>query len=177
MYNFDLKDNFREFFMNEILNKYFMREALKEALRAFSLNEVPVGAVLVYDNKIIARGHNQVELLKDPTAHAEMICLTAGSIHLNNWRLLNTTLYCTLEPCSMCAGALLLARVKKVVWAAPDIRVGANGSWVDLFEKNHPIHNIEVEKGLLEEESKDLLQSFFKKQRQEKSLINRSISS
>ena len=113
-----------------------MREALKEAKKAFEKDEVPVGAVLVHKNRIIARGHNQVELLQDATAHAEMICLSAGAEALGNWRLAETTLYCTLEPCCMCAGALLSARVTRLVWGAPDLRVGANGSWIDLFEQN-----------------------------------------
>jgi tRNA(adenine34) deaminase len=149
----------------ENLDKYFMTEALKEAKRAFSKEEVPVGAILVLKNKIIARGHNQVELLKDSTAHAEMICLTAGANFLNNWRLLETTLYTTLEPCIMCAGAIISARVKKIVWAAPDIRVGANGSFIDVFAKKHPIHEVEIQNGVLREEASELMSSFFQKKR------------
>ncbi len=111
----------------------FMLEALKEAWKAFQNGEVPVGAVLVKDGKMIAKGSNQVELLHDATAHAEMICMTAGEAALENWRLVETTLYCTLEPCVMCAGAMLLSRVPRLVWGAPDLRHGANGSWIDLF--------------------------------------------
>lgn len=146
----------------------FMREALKEAKKAFAKEEVPVGAVLVHNNKVIARGYNQVELLQDATAHAEMLCLTAGASHLQNWRLADTTLYCTLEPCPMCAGAMLAGRIRRLVWAAPDLRVGANGSWVDLFDSKHPIHSIEVKSGVLQEESADLMRTFFQQQRKKK---------
>lgn len=145
----------------------FMREALREALKAYEQDEVPVGAVLVLEGRVIARGHNQVELLQDATAHAEMLCLTAGASHLQNWRLEGATLYCTLEPCSMCAGALLSSRVKRLVWGAPDARVGANGSWVDLFAQKHPIHTIEVVSGVLEAEAAALLKEFFQKRRRE----------
>lgn len=146
----------------------FMLEALKEAWKAFQADEVPVGAVLVKEGRVIARGHNQVEMLKDATAHAEMLCITAGESALENWRLLNTTLYCTVEPCCMCAGALFLSRVPTLVWGAPDLRHGANGSWVDLFETTHPIHNINVRSGVLQEPAAALLKEFFSKQRLKK---------
>lgn len=142
-----------------------MGEALKEAKKAFKADEVPIGAVLVFEGKVIARGHNQVELLQDATAHAEMLCLTAGSSALHNWRLLNTTLYCTVEPCSMCAGALLLSRVGTLVWGAPDIRQGANGSWVDLFSSPHPCHTLTIRKGVMQQECGQLLREFFQLQR------------
>ena len=145
-----------------------MREALKEAKRAFQEDEVPIGAVLVHEGKIIARGHNQVELLKDATAHAEMLCLTSGASVLENWRLLGTTLYCTLEPCTMCAGAMLLSRVHTLVWGAPDIRQGACGSWVNLFNQPHPCHTLEIRSGVLQAESADLMRQFFQKKRNEK---------
>ena len=154
--------------MQENLNSYFMNEAFKEAKKAFAKDEVPVGAILVFNNKIIARGHNQVEMLKDPTAHAEMICITSAANFFSSWRLIDTVLYTTLEPCPMCAGAIISARIKKVVWGAPDIRVGANGSFVDLFGIKHPIHNVEIEKGVLEEEIKMLMKEFFQKQRKKK---------
>lgn len=147
------------------LDLQFMREALKEAKKAFAKDEVPVGAVLVLDNKVIARGYNQVELLQDATAHAEMLCLTAGAGHLENWRLTGATLYCTLEPCAMCAGAMFSSRIKRLVWAAPDLRMGANGSWIDLFKQNHPMHEIEISSGLLADESAALMREFFQKQR------------
>ncbi len=143
----------------------FMEEALKEALKAYEKDEVPVGAVLVFENRIIARGHNQTELLQDATAHAEMLCLTAGASQMSNWRLTDTTLYCTLEPCCMCAGALLSSRVKRLVWGAKDLRVGANGSWIDIFSQKHPMHEIEILSGVLEEESAALLKKFFQQKR------------
>jgi len=143
----------------------FMLEALKQAKLAFQNDEVPVGAVLVHQGHVIARGYNQVELLKDATAHAEMLCLTAGTSAMEDWRLLDTTLYCTIEPCAMCAGAMFLSRIKTLVWGAPDIRHGANGSWVDLFQMKHPTHNIEVRSGVYEAEAADLMRRFFEKQR------------
>jgi tRNA(adenine34) deaminase len=121
------------------------------------------------ENKIIARGHNQVELLQDATAHAEIICMTAGASALSNWRLSDTTLYCTLEPCPMCAGAMLASRIKRLVWAAPDLRLGANGSWIDLFAKRHPMHAIEITSGILEEEAAALMRDFFQEKRKWKS--------
>lgn len=145
-----------------------MREALKEAKKAFARDEVPVGAVLVYKDKVIARGFNEVELLQDATAHAEMICMTAGASALENWRLEGATLYCTLEPCAMCAGAMLSARISRLVWGAPDLRLGANGSWIDLFAMGHPIHSLEVTPRILEEESALLMRTFFEKTRKKK---------
>lgn len=144
-----------------------MLEALKEAWKAFQKDEVPVGAVLVQDGRIIARGYNQVEMLKDATAHAEMLCITAGEAACENWRLADTVLYCTIEPCSMCAGAMLLARVPKLVWGAPDLRHGANGSWVDLFAQPHPTHAMTIQKGVLEEFCAGLMRDFFQKRREE----------
>jgi tRNA(adenine34) deaminase len=154
--------------MQQSLDEQFMREALKEAKKAFEKEEVPVGAVLVQNNRIIARGHNQVELLQDATAHAEMLCLSAGAEAIGNWRLIDTTLYCTLEPCCMCAGALLSARVKRLVWGAPDLRVGAHGSWINLFKNPHPMHTLEITPRILEAESADLMRNFFIKQRAKK---------
>lgn len=145
----------------------FMREALKEAIKAFEAEEVPIGAVIVKEGKIIARGHNQVELLKDATAHAEMITITAAESICNNWRLTGTTLYCTIEPCTMCAGAILLSRVDTLVWGAPEVRLGANGSWIDIFSHDHPLHTVQVRSRVLEEWCRGIIQSFFKKRRAE----------
>lgn len=144
---------------------FFMREALKEARKAYREEEVPVGAVLVLDSKVIARGHNQVELLKDASAHAEMLCVGSGAQVLDNWRLLQTTLYCTIEPCMMCAGALFLSRIKRLVWGAPDLRHGANGSFIDLFSLKHPTHSIEVTGGIMADECRALMQEFFRERR------------
>lgn len=145
----------------------FMLEALKEAKKAALKKEVPIGAVLVKEGKIIARGFNQVEMLRDATAHAEMLCLTAGEVTLENWRLNGATLYCTLEPCAMCAGAMFLTRISRLVWGAPDVRHGANGSLFDLFSKPHPIHTIAVRGRVMEEQSAFMLKEFFKLRREE----------
>jgi tRNA(adenine34) deaminase len=143
----------------------YMKEALKEAKRAFEQDEVPVGAVLVVGDRIVARGSNQVELLQDATAHAEMICISSGASDLANWRLLDATLYCTLEPCCMCLGAMFASRLKRLVYGAPDLRLGACGSWIDLLSEKHPMHQVEVVSGVLQEEAAALMRAFFQKQR------------
>ncbi len=158
-------------------DQFFMQEALCEARKAFEKNEVPVGAVLVYQNKIIAWAHNQVETLQDAAAHAELLCLQQGAKILGNWRLLQTTLYCTLEPCPMCAGAMILSRIKRLVWAAPDIRQGADGSLFQILNQPHPIHQIAIERNVLKEQSASLLKEFFKKQRVCKKFLKNSSSS
>jgi len=148
-------------------NLFFMNEALKEARKAYSQDEVPVGCVLVKDDKIIARGHNSVEKLQDPTAHAEILCIGAAAEFVQNWRLVNTTLYCTLEPCLMCAGAIQLARISRVVWGAPDLRLGACGSWINVFAQKHPFHTVECSK-IYCEESERLMKQFFIEKRKQK---------
>lgn len=148
----------------------FMAEALLEAQKAFNQGEVPVGAVLVLKGEIISRNFNQMERLKDPSAHAELLCIREGAQVIGDWRLLETTLYTTLEPCLMCAGALLLARVERIVWGAPDLRHGAHGSYLDVFAVKHPTHQAHIEGGVREEESKALMQAFFKRRRDEKAL-------
>lgn len=150
----------------------FMLLALKEAWKAFCADEVPVGAVLVRNGEVISRGYNQVEMLSDATAHAEMLCITAGEAAMENWRLLGTTLYCTIEPCSMCAGAMLLTRISRLVWGAPDLRHGANGSWVDLFQTAHPTHSIEIKSGVLNDFASTLMRDFFQLRRQQKEKLN-----
>jgi tRNA(adenine34) deaminase len=149
-----------------------MEEALKEARLAGERGEVPVGAVIVYEGEVIARAHNRVEELQDATAHAEVLCLRLASSRLENWRLLKATLYCTLEPCSMCAGAMILSRLEKVVWGAPDLRHGAHGSWVNLLDQPHPIHQLKGCGGVMQKESSELLKAFFQKRRRdERSLV------
>jgi tRNA(adenine34) deaminase len=143
----------------------YMRAALVEAEKAFSLGEVPVGAVVVYQDRIIARAHNRVEELQDASMHAELLCLKEAAKVLENWRLHDAILYCTLEPCSMCAGAMLLSRLSCLVWGAPDLRHGAHGSWVNLLDGSHPIHRIEVRTGVLEEEASMLMKKFFRERR------------
>lgn len=145
----------------------FMLEALREAWQAYQKGEVPVGAVLVCDDRVIAKGHNQVELLCDATAHAEMLCITAGSTALSNWRLEGSTLYSTLEPCCMCAGAMLLSRLPRLVWGAADLRHGACGSWINVFEKPHPMHSIAIIPGVLGDYAAQLMRSFFQERRQD----------
>lgn len=146
---------------------YFMKEALIEAQKAFVKGEVPIGAVLVIGDEIIARAHNLVETLSDATAHAEMLCLKKGAEALSNWRLLNVTLYCTLEPCPMCAGAMIHSRLKRLVWGAPDLRCGAHGSWVNLLDLEHPIHRLDTATGIMKEECAQLMRAFFKSRRLE----------
>jgi len=142
-----------------------MEEALKEAQKAYDLDEVPVGAVLTRHGEILSRAYNQMEGRRDPSAHAELLCIREGAQLLGDWRLLETTLYTTLEPCLMCAGALLLARVGRIVYGAPDLRHGAHGSYLNVFEKKHPTHTTQVEGGLLEAQSAKLMRNFFKQQR------------
>jgi len=150
------------------LDEFFMQEALREAKKAFNKQEVPVGAVVVYQSKIIATAHNGMEERQDPTAHAEILCIRKAAEKIGNWRLIGMTLYTTLEPCSMCAGALFLARLKRLVWGAPDLRHGAHGSFVDLFSLPHPTHRLEVTKGVLSDKSEDLLKKFFQQRRRNK---------
>jgi len=142
-----------------------MREALKEAGKAAQEDEVPVGAVVVHKGKIIARGHNQVEALKDPTAHAEMIALTSAANYLGNKWLLGSSIYVTIEPCSMCAGALVLSRIKSLVYGADDPKIGACGSVTNIVINKRLNHRILVKKGVLKEECSSLIKDFFKKKR------------
>lgn len=146
-------------------NYRFMFAAMQEAEKALEIDEVPVGAVIVHENKIIGRGHNQVERLKDPTAHAEMIAITAASNHLGNWRLGNCDIYVTLEPCVMCTGALLAARINTIYFSAFDIKYGACGSLYNLAEEGKYNHKINLYSGIYSTESENLLKNFFLKKR------------
>ncbi len=143
----------------------YMFAALQEAEKALQYDEVPVGAVVVYNNKIIGRGYNQIEKLKDATAHAEMIAITAASNNLEKWRLNECDIYVTLEPCIMCTGALLASRINKIFFASFDSKFGACGSIYNLAEEGKSNHKIEVYSGIYEAESKHLLNSFFTKKR------------
>ena len=147
------------------VDERFMYQALLEAWKAFEKEEVPVGAVVVFQGQIIGRGHNQVELLQDATAHAEMLAIGAAAEALSNWRLENCTLYSTLEPCMMCAGALYVSRVQRLVYGAKDKRHGAHGSLCNLFSLQHPMHSIEVQGGVLENWCANPMQQFFKMRR------------
>ncbi len=145
----------------------WMREALAEARRAGAEGEVPVGAVLVGGGRVLARDHNRRERLHDPTAHAEMLVITAAAAALESWRLVDTTLYVTLEPCSMCAGAIVLARVPRVVFGALDPKAGAGGSVLDLLRHPRLNHRAEVAGGVLGDECGALLVDFFAARRQD----------
>lgn len=148
-------------------DEFFMREALKEAQRAFEEDEVPIGAVAVYKNQIIGRGHNQTEHLKDPTAHAEILTITAAANALSSWRLNEVTIYTTIEPCIMCAGALVVARVKKIVFGARDEKFGGCGSIFNIAQEKRLNHQIEVIEGILKDEALMLIKDFFAKKRKE----------
>ena len=139
----------------------FMRLALQEAERALNHGDVPVGAVLVHDGEVIGAGHNERELRQDPSAHAEMIALRAGAAALGSWRLLDTVLYVTLEPCAMCAGAIVLGRVPRVVYGTADPTAGAAGSVLDILAEPRLNHRPAVEGSLLAEECAALLRAFF----------------
>ena len=142
-----------------------MRQAIREAEKAFASDEVPVGAVIVHQNKVIGRAHNQSRLLKDPTAHAEMIAITQACEAAGQGRLPQTTLYVTLEPCPMCVGAMILARIERLVFGAREKKTGACGSVVHLMADAKWNHRFRIEEGLLEFESAALLEGFFKKKR------------
>ena len=146
----------------------FMKEALKEAKKAYSKLEVPVGAVIVKDGKIIAKAHNVKETKKDTTQHAEIIVIQKASKKLESWRLLDCDMYVTLEPCSMCAGAMINSRIRKVYIGTKDKKTGAVGSVLNLFDDYVFNHKVEVESGILKDECEDILKKFFKDLRQMK---------
>jgi tRNA(adenine34) deaminase len=143
----------------------FMGEAIAEAAHAFQKGDVPVGAVAVRDGQIIGRGHNRKEELKDPTAHAEMIALQEAARTLGGWRLMRVTLYCTMEPCPMCAGAMVQARLPRLVYAVDDPKAGAAGSVMDLLHNEQLNHRVEVISGVLAEEAGELMLEFFQRLR------------
>src|ERR1043165_1226957 len=144
---------------------YFMREALRQAARAYEAEEVPVGAVIVREGRIIARAYNQVELLQDATAHAEMLAITAAEEAVGDWRLTDCTLYVTKEPCPMCAGAIVHVRLARVVFGASDPKAGAAGSALNLLQFPTLNHRSEITSGVREPECRSLLQTFFANQR------------
>jgi tRNA(adenine34) deaminase len=146
-------------------DEYFMRLALREAERAEAHEDVPVGAAVVCDGEVIGLGHNERELRKDPTAHAEILALREASAKLGSWRILDSVMYVTLEPCTMCAGAIVLSRVPRVVYGAPDPKAGAAGSVLNLLDVPQFNHRPAVASGLLAEESAALLRAFFASRR------------
>lgn len=146
----------------------FMLEALKEAEIAAELGEVPIGAVIVQDGKIIARGHNMTESLKDPTAHAEMIAIRQASQVLGGWRLPGCEMYVTTEPCSMCAGAIVWSRIERLYIGTMDPKSGACGSVFNIPQEEKLNHFVEIETGIMQRECSDIMKDFFKKLRKKK---------
>ena len=146
-------------------DRKWMREALREAERALQNCDVPIGAIAVKQGEIIGRGHNRREADKDPTAHAEIIAIRQAAQALGSWRLDDVTLYCTLEPCAMCAGAMVLARLPRLVYAAIDPKAGAAGSIVDITRHNRLNHRLQVEHGLFAEDAATLIREFFRQLR------------
>lgn len=154
---------------------WFMSQALREARKAYAAGEVPIGAVIVREGRIIARAWNQVETLRDATAHAEMLALTAAQQSVGDWRLQGCTLYVTKEPCPMCAGAIVHCRPDRVVFGCPDSKGGAAGGWINLLDANPPLnHRCDVQSGLMQHECLELLQRFFREARDLKKLSRRA---
>ncbi len=150
------------------MKEYFMKQAIKEAQKAYKKLEVPVGAIIVKDGKIIARAHNQKETKTDTTKHAEILAIQKASKKLKSWRLVDCEMYVTLEPCTMCAGAIINSRIKKVYVGALDEKTGAVGSVLNLFEDYTFNHRVESETGILKTECEDILKTFFKELRKMK---------
>jgi tRNA(adenine34) deaminase len=153
--------------MDAMDDEHWMQIALEEAWQATLHNDVPVGAVAVRNGEIIARGHNRREADHDPTAHAEILAIRLASQVIGHWRLENVTLYCTLEPCAMCAGAMVLARLPLLVYATSDPKSGAAGSIMDLLNHTQLNHRVEVRTGVLQEQAAALLVAFFARLRAE----------
>src|SRR6266496_3184372 len=153
-------------------DEYFMREALRMASKGAQSGEVPIGAVVVREGKIIARAHNQVELLKDATAHAEMLALTQAEAAVGDWRLIDCDLYVTKEPCAMCAGALVHTRVRRVIFGCADPAAGAAGSVINLLQMPTLNHRCDIAAGVLQDECAGILQSFFRERRNSRNKID-----
>ena len=152
--------------MNGERSEYFMRQALSEAELAFEEGEVPIGAVVVKDGRIVGRGRNQTERLGDPTAHAEILAIGAAAEHFESWRLLGATLYSTVEPCAMCAGAIVLARAERLVYGAADPKFGGCVSLFQIPTDTRLNHRVDVVGGVLAEQSATLMREFFATRRQ-----------
>ncbi|RZV02925.1 UNVERIFIED_ORG: tRNA-adenosine deaminase [Serratia quinivorans] len=157
--------------MTEYNDEYWMRQALQLALRAQEEGEVPVGALLVLDNQVIGEGWNRPIGRHDPTAHAEIMALRQGGSVLQNYRLLNATLYVTLEPCVMCAGAMVHSRIRRLVYGAPDVKTGAAGSLVDILRHPGMNHQVEILSGVLAEECAATLSKFFRMRREQQKAL------
>ncbi len=143
-------------------NTFWMQMALREAEKAAEIGEVPVGAVIVLNNQVIGRGYNQTEKLKDPTAHAEILAITSACQAVGDWRLDGSVIYCTLEPCSMCAGASVLARIAKIVYGASDPKFGACGSIFNIPVDPRLNHRVEIESGVLADDVAEMMRAFFR---------------
>jgi len=154
-------------------DEYFMLEALRMARKAVKADEVPIGAVVVREGKIIGRAYNQVELLKDATAHAEMLAMTQAEAAVGDWRLTDCDLYVTKEPCAMCAGALVHTRVRRVIFGCADPVAGAAGSMINLLQMSTLNHRCEIASGVLENECAAILRDFFRERRSARSEIDR----
>ncbi len=154
---------------NKMNPEDFMLEALKEAEQALSIGEVPVGAVIELNGVIVGRGHNQTESAKDPTMHAEMIAIRNAALTLGGWRLLGCQMYVTTEPCSMCAGAIVLSRLKRVFIGTPDRKTGACGSLMNILQDERLNHYVEIETGIMQPECEKTMKAFFQKLRKKKS--------
>jgi len=155
--------------MNDKRDERWMREAYEEGLKAFDEGEVPVGAVIVKDDTIIGRGHNRVESLKDPTAHAEIIAISAACNTLGNWRLNGSILYVTVEPCLMCGGAIFHSRIEKVMYGVKEPKFGSFGTVTNILENNNFSHSVKVEQtDILKDEITSLMKKFFKSKRRRK---------
>lgn len=149
-------------------NKNFMDEAIKEAKKAYAKGETPIGAVIVMEGEIISRGHNEKELKQDATLHAEITAIKKASKKLQSWRLNQCDMYVTLEPCVMCAGAIIQSRIRRLYIGAPDPKAGAAGSVINVFSVDGFNHNVEVIQGISEEECSSILRNFFKELRSRK---------
>ncbi|MBV7509611.1 tRNA adenosine(34) deaminase TadA [Bacillus sp. sid0103] len=154
--------------MEQLQDEHFMKEAIKEAKKAEQLNEVPIGAVIVIDGKIVARAHNLRESEQNAVAHAELLAIDQACKERGSWRLEESTLYVTLEPCPMCAGAIILSRVNRVVYGAADPKGGCVGTLMNLLEDDRFNHQSDVTRGVLEEECGQMLSDFFRKIRERK---------
>ncbi|GAB1612038.1 tRNA adenosine(34) deaminase TadA [Mammaliicoccus lentus] len=150
------------------MHENYMKLAIEEAKKAWKMDEVPIGAIVVYKGEVIGRGHNLRENEQSPSAHAEMLAIQEASEYLNSWRLEDTTLYVTLEPCVMCSGAIVMSRIPHVVYGASDPKGGCSGSLMNLIEDTRFNHRSTVERGILAEECGEMLRTFFKEKRAKK---------
>lgn len=158
-----------------IEHEHFMQEALNEALKADALNEVPVGAIVVLNGEVIGRGFNQPISAQDPTAHAEMMALRDAAKHVSNYRIVDADLYVTIEPCTMCSGAIVHSRVQRVIFGAAEPKSGVVMSQKNIFNEPYLNHNVEVLGGVLAEECTEVMQNFFKRRRKEKKALKVSL--